>query len=170
MIRLFQMRIAFLPALVLITIIFVGATYARNSVWRHSTVLWEDIVRKSPEKVRGHSQLGLIYLKDDMLDEALGEFQKSLHWRPLDEDLYYNIASIYGKKGLSDDAIASYKAAIKIKPDYTEAHFNLGLLYLGRGLFDDASHEFEISLRLDPGDEQARQFLTYIANNRPSRE
>ena len=49
----------------LITVVFAGAAYQRNTVWQNEVSLWEDIVRKSPNKARGHNNLGAAYDKKE---------------------------------------------------------------------------------------------------------
>lgn len=38
------------------------ATYQRNTVWHDEITLWEDVVKKSPNKARGYNNLGNLYM------------------------------------------------------------------------------------------------------------
>ena len=50
-----------MPILFLIIIVLTGVTYARNTVWGDEITLWQDVVNKSPNKARGHNNLGVAY-------------------------------------------------------------------------------------------------------------
>ncbi|MBI5893435.1 MAG: hypothetical protein HZB79_07280 [Deltaproteobacteria bacterium] len=56
--------------IVFITLLFSISitTYFRNIIWNDELTLWEDVVKKSPEKARGHSDLGLAYYKGQLND------------------------------------------------------------------------------------------------------
>jgi hypothetical protein len=77
-------RKAALAALVLMPLALAYAAYERNKVWMTDVSLWEDVVRKSPLKTKGHFNLGLIYLRKGLIDNAEREFGTVLELNPRD--------------------------------------------------------------------------------------
>jgi len=57
---LFRSRPALAVGLtVVLLLLYGGLTWRRNVVWTSREMMWEDVVAKSPEKARGHFNLGL---------------------------------------------------------------------------------------------------------------
>ncbi len=105
------------------------AAYKRNLVWRDGITLWRDVVEKSPEKYRGHINLGRAYAIAGLFDEAEREFKKVLSLKPDYATMYYNLGVVYEKKGLVDKAMAAYAEALRLEPNHqraTEAFEALG--------------------------------------------
>jgi tetratricopeptide (TPR) repeat protein len=149
-------------AAAVIIVMLAGATYARNMVWKDAVTLWEDVVSKSPEKARPHSNLGRAYWKKGLSDKAFEQYSIALKINPIFPQALTNIANIYREKGQIYRALEYYQMAIILSPTYTNARFNLGLLYLQKGETSNAYNEFKKITQIDPGDMRARQFLNYI--------
>ena len=56
---------------ILIMIPLSFTTFIRNRTWKEDLTLWEDVVRKTPEKARGYTLLGFAFFKKDQLDRAI---------------------------------------------------------------------------------------------------
>ena len=76
------------------------ATLMRNYVWRDTSALCEDMVRKSPRSPRAHNNRGLAYLSANLTDKAIEEFLTSLRLDPGNAIPHYNLALAYRKQGL----------------------------------------------------------------------
>lgn len=64
-------KIIAISILVLIPLIFSYATYKRNIVWASNVSLWTNVVRKSPLKERGHTNLGNTYKRKGLTDKTI---------------------------------------------------------------------------------------------------
>jgi tetratricopeptide (TPR) repeat protein len=126
------------------------ATYARNEVWRTNLSLWEDVVRKSPGKSRGHNNLGMAYASEGRLDEAIKQYRHTLALTPEHLEAYNNLGIAYKAKGLIDKAIQQYRIALTIKPDSAETHSNIGNAYMVKGLPEKAIEHYRDALKLKP--------------------
>ncbi len=138
-----------LSVLVLVVLILSGATYARNTVWMSKISLWEDVVRKSPNKARPRNNLGVFYYEAGYLDKGESEFQAALKIDPGYPDAHYNLGNIYLASGRMDEALREFQTAVKLKTDYADAHNNLGTVYAERGNFEAALREFQTALQID---------------------
>ncbi|MBI4683772.1 MAG: tetratricopeptide repeat protein [Nitrospirae bacterium] len=139
---------AFISVLVLITIAFSGATYARNRVWKDNITLWGDVISKSPNKARGYNSLGLSYDENGQLENAIKAYNSALAADPNDASVYNNLGNVYYEKGYFYEAMNAYKKAIALDPEYFEVRTNLGKLYYEKGLIDEAIEEYLTVLTL----------------------
>jgi tetratricopeptide (TPR) repeat protein len=151
--------------LVVILMVLSAATYARNSVWKSEVSLWEDVVRKSPEKPRGHNNLGLAYWAEGLTENAIEHYQMALKLNPDYAEAHNNLGNIY-YRGPVDKAIEHYRIALRLKPDYAEAHYNQGNAYASKGLIDKAIEHYRIALRLKPDYAEAYNNLGVIYFNK----
>jgi tetratricopeptide (TPR) repeat protein len=136
------------------------ATYKRNLVWKDGVTIWEDVVHKSPDKARGHYNLGLMYAKQGRMDEAINEFQIAISMKfEHVEEVHNNLGNVYVMQGRREKAIEEYKEALRLKPDFAVARYNLGLAYYKQDLIDKAIEEYREALRLVPYYEDAHYNL-----------
>ena len=138
-----------------IVIVFAIATYQRNIIWQDRVSLWEDVVKKSPNKARGHSNTGYLYDDNGLTDKAIEEYQIAIRLKPDYADAHNNLGVAYYNKGLTDKAIEEYQIAIRLKPDYIEAYYSLGAAYKDKGLTDIAIEYYRIALRINPDNADA---------------
>jgi len=135
----------------LIVIILAGATYARNKVWESELSLWEDVVKKSPDKARGYNNLGTWYDRKGMPDKAVTLYEKAIDIQSDYAEAFYNLGVISTKKGDLSDAIGKFQKTIAIDPGYTAAYYNLGVILSKNGRKDEAGDLYEKAIASDPG-------------------
>jgi tetratricopeptide (TPR) repeat protein len=124
--------------------------YMRNGVWNSKISLWEDVVKKSPNKPRGHINLGTAYGDEDMADKAIEHFMIALNHDPGYTDAHNNIAAVYGDIGMTDKAIEHLNTVLELEPSYAEAYNNLGTAYLTKGTTDIAIDYYRDAIRIKP--------------------
>jgi tetratricopeptide (TPR) repeat protein len=130
-------------------------TFERNMVWRSAVTLWADCVKKSPNKARAYSNLGVVQNRQNMTDEAFQNFLKALQLNPAMDESHFNLAIILEARGQTDEAMAHYRRAVEIKPDFVKAHNNLGVAYMSQDKTKEAGVHLLKSLQLDPNFAQA---------------
>lgn len=126
------------------------ATYLRNIVWTDNIRMYEDIVRKSPDKQRPHYNLAEAYQDKGMLDKAIAEYKLALALKPDDYEALFNLGNAYFDKGMVGQAVVEYRAAVTIKPDDYEIHYNLANAYYAMRSLDEAIAEYGEAIRLRP--------------------
>jgi tetratricopeptide (TPR) repeat protein len=136
--------------MLLVVIVLSAATYARNAVWKDSVSLWEDVVKKSPGKARGHDYLGNAYRKQGRIDESMQQIGAAIAIDPDYAETHNNLGNEYAEQGLFDKAIDEYKIVLHFYPDSAYAHYNLGIVYAKQGRINDAISEFKTALSLNP--------------------
>ena len=157
---------AFMPAMIFVVIGLSATAYARNTVWQDGVTLWEDVIKKSPNKVRPYSHLGGFYLKQGRMNEAIAAYQAAIIRKPDNAEAHNNLGIVYRKQGRFDDAVQEIRTALKYGgPGYAEAHSNLGRVYYDQGRFDDAIKEYQTALKYKPNDAEAHNNLGVLYQN-----
>jgi Flp pilus assembly protein TadD len=129
-----------------------GLTYARNRVWHDEISLWSDVVQRSPDKARGHSNLAIAYQQAGEKGPALKEFETAYAEAPDDAEYALNLAGIYETAGRYSSALGVLKRAAVATPDNPAVHHLLGGLYLRFNAVPQAEQEFQRAVALKPDD------------------
>lgn len=104
-------------------------------------------------------QKGLVALKENRLDAALGELSTAERERP-DNALVRNFRGIVlARLGRNIEAADEYREAIRIDPDMEAAYRNLGFLYWTEHQLDRARGELKHAVALSPDDSFAHYYL-----------
>ncbi len=153
--------------LLAVIILLSGATYARNTVWQSELSLWTDVLRKSPDKVRAHNNLGLAVMNQGNAAGAADVYARAIAIDPNVAEPHYNLGKIYEKNGLYDKAMEEYKKAVSLKPDFADAYFDLGVMYASRGMRHEAIINYKAALKAEPDYAMAHFNLgvIYMGNN-----
>ncbi len=136
---------------VLVLVVFAYLTHERNRVWQSRLALWQDVVKKSPNKARPHNNLGKILLDRGQVMEAISEFQKAIELDPEHKSAYNNLGLALMRIGAPGRAEYYFGKALKLDFNYPDPHINLGTIYLMRKEYDGALAEFRIAAELNPG-------------------
>ena len=84
---------------IFILILLSFATYKRNAVWMDDLQLWNDVIKKSRSKARGHNDLGLANYNQDRIDEAIKEYAIALRLKPGLVEPHINLGLAYYNQG-----------------------------------------------------------------------
>jgi tetratricopeptide (TPR) repeat protein len=141
---------AVVGVLAIIVVVLTGTTYARNSVWGDTLSLWQDVVKKSPNKARGHNNLGTAYESRELLEEAIEQYSIAIKLDNTFASAYLNLGSAYKSMGLLEEAKKYYLQVIKIDSSRYEAYYNIGNAYLREGFSDKAIEHYKRAIDLNP--------------------
>lgn len=93
--------------------------------------------------------LGLFYLREGNIDEAIRYIDKALTLKPEYDNALCTLGLAYSMKGEFQASIAYLKQCLNINPRLTEAHNYLGVAYQELGFIEEAEKEYRIAI-LDP--------------------
>lgn len=99
-----------------------------------------------------HNNLGVLYLAQNKLYEAAGEFEWARRLMPGHPDPRVNLAMTLERAGRTDEAIESYSSALDVVPEHLPAMQGLARLQLRARKADDRTPRLlaDIALRGDP--------------------
>ena len=145
------LRISSLFIALALLMLISHATVEQISIWKDSTVFWNYVIKKEPERIPfAHNNLGNAYSSKGLFDMAIEQYQTALRLQPDFAMAHNGLGTAYSSKGLFDMAIDQYQTALRLQPDYVVAHNNLGTAYSSKGLFDMAIEQYQTALRLQP--------------------
>jgi len=133
-----------------ITLVFSAWTYERNAIWSNAVALWSDVVKKSPQKVRPHNNLGNALKLQGKIEEAIEHFNRALQIDPGYAKAHNNLGTALATQGKTDAAIKHFGIALYINPNYAAAHSNIGVALASRDELEKAVVHFKTALRLKP--------------------
>lgn len=138
--------------LIILMIAFVNTalTYQRNKIWKNEYTLWDDCVKKSPNKARVYTERGNAYSAMGRYRQAVEDFNKAIKLNPYYAKSYYNRGLAYAKLGQFQRTIEDCSEAIHLKPDYTDAYNNRGNAYAELGQYMPAIENYNETVRLMP--------------------
>jgi len=147
-------NIIFLFLVIFIIALFV-ATVKRNFIWQDKVSLWQDVIKKSPQKARGYDNLASAYLQKGELDRSIDFYQKALIIDSKSAESHYNLGYALILKGDITNAKSEFEQTIVIKPTHSYAFNQLGNLYLINNELLKAKDYFKKALDLDYGNLEA---------------
>ena len=133
-----------------ITLVFSAWTYERNTIWSNAASLWSDVVKKSPQKVRPHNNLGNALKRQGKIEEAIAHFNKALQINPGYAKAHNNLGTALASQGKTEEALKHFGIALYINPGYAAAHSNIGVALAGQDELEKAIVHFRAALRLKP--------------------
>ena len=136
--------------LCLVVSIFAIWTYQRNHVWENEFTLWQDCLKKSPNKARIHSNYAMALILKGKVDEAIVHFRKAVELKPNVPVVHTNLGQAYMQKGMIDDAIVQMKEAIKANPYFVESYQNLAQAMEKSGRPEEALKYYSDALKIEP--------------------
>lgn len=115
-----------------------------------------------------HFKLGRMYIENELLDEAIEEFNKAVRLRPGLPDVYLRLGMALRDKGRVAEAMESFESAIKANPHYAPAYVQLGISHYTEGRYGEARAHWQRALELSPADREARSLLSLLHDKKSS--
>ena len=138
-----------LAAGLMVLLAAAAATHARAAVWSSAVALWEDTVRKSPNKARDHFQLALAYYDQGSFDRSVAEYQKAAQLEPPEYSLLLDWALAYDGLNQPENALAKLRQAAAMEPR-AQVYSQMAKVYGERGQWKEAMEALATAEKLDP--------------------
>ncbi len=135
-------------ALSLLTLVYVGASLKRNSVWKNPLTLWSDSVKKDPKRERAWYWLATYYMSEKDNENALKSYDTSIKCNPGFPLAYNGRGNLKKESGDLKGAVADYNMAIKLDPKYVTAYYNRGIAYAAMNNLDESIRDYDRSIQL----------------------
>ncbi|MBL8630431.1 MAG: tetratricopeptide repeat protein [Rhodospirillaceae bacterium] len=100
--------------------------------------IYQGVLAYDADHVLALRQAGAIMLHLNNAGSALQLFQRALHLKPSDPDLYHGVGTSLRQLGLVDEAILALVGAVRVDPTHKPALYDLGMLYKQKGEYAKA--------------------------------
>jgi len=120
------------------------------SYWQSSITLFQHALDSTVDNHMAHSNLGIAFLQEDDLDEAIDHFYKAIEIQPSFAVVHSNLGIALRRKGMLDEALKHTTRAVQIDPDLAKAHNNLGIVLFQKGRVNEALQHFQKALEIKP--------------------
>jgi len=122
----------------------------RSSIYEDEITLFGDVVVKSPDKARGHNNLGNALKIAKRVPEAQIQFEAALALAPDYPDALNNLSTVYNNSGRKREAVELLVHALSVDPGHVQARYNLAMYYYENGMQKDADREYRIIIDISP--------------------
>ena len=96
---------------------------------KDAAALFTNIAKLDPKLASPHTNLGILFYRENNLKEAEEALKESLRLDGKDYVAANYMGMLYRMQGRFSDAEAAYEQALAANPDYGYAHLNLAILY-----------------------------------------
>ena len=144
----------------------MGELLCDQEQWGEAAVIYEEVLRQSPEFTEAHTKLSYILHHLGDPEGALREAKSALTEYPDNAEAHRYAGVAYDDLQKSAAAEQEYREALRIKPDYAVVHYDLGILFYDRKNWDESITEYKKSIVLDPTDERAHYNLGNVYSER----
>lgn len=90
------------------------------------------------------ANLGLVYLKKSMFDQAEEHFQKALELDSRCARCWNHLGYLRSLQGDDGEALRLLKRAVQLQPRLSDAHFNLGVLHEKQSQISESVEHYEL--------------------------
>lgn len=149
------------PSLKALLLDLKASSYVNKKQTDKALNSYYQILETDSELPSVHSNIGIIFIEDKKIDEALKSLQHALKLAELQKDLklqfaiHYNMGVYFGLQKKIPEALENYQAALEIKPDSKETKHNIELLIQnGSGKSSEGEDKKDKS---DPGEDQDKK-------------
>ena len=162
-------------AVVLICFVLTASTITRNRIWSDEMVMWQDVLKKAPNKARARYNVGLFYSRKFMFEQALPHLVRALELDSGQEEYWLALnAAMPLLKKYDGRCSAGYEYQItfvKVDPDLRKpwlanSYNNLGLAYEYLGNLFRASEYYLKATTVNPSLDLAWYNLALVAAHR----
>ena len=124
--------------------------------------LAEQAARQWPTDERPHEQLGLLYLEQKRIPEAIHEYSEALRLNPDSPQAQLGLALAYREKGDLAKSRELFEAVVKAAPEDAEGQETLADVCAELKLYQEAVSHYQLALRLDPNMAAAHNNLAWL--------
>ncbi len=109
-------------------------------------------------KAKQANKRGLEYMKQNMYEEAIAEFNRALEINPTWFPAYYNRAISYANSHRNEEALSDFNYVIAHYQTHADAYFNRGILQENLGNYAQAIQDYTETIALRPDFIQAYHY------------
>ncbi|MBR6163562.1 tetratricopeptide repeat protein [bacterium] len=124
--------------------------------------IWQKRVMQNPKDAEAHANLGVIYQKQKLYNEALAEYQKAESLNNRNVNTRLNIGTLYQEQKNYDMAINVYNSILQVYPNNTQALTYKAQCLKALGRNEEAIKTYQNVLGYEPANKVVRAELFEI--------
>ncbi len=119
--------------------------------WDSAAAAQKKSIATHPTYADSYYRLGIIYLGQGTIDQAIDSFQKALHFNPgyTEARIKLGISQVFA--GLYDEAIKNFSFILKEKPAFADVHYYQGIVYSSQNKIEKAIQSLEKAVQINSG-------------------
>lgn len=141
----------------------IGSLYEKNGRNEQAKIIFENIVKESPDNYEASMALGNVLYNTDEFKYALQVYSRILNYYPEKYEIYYALGMTYTMLNDFKKAKENYQRAAEINSILYHAKYALGQLNLMYEDYDEAIKYFEECIDSEEVDAKAYYYLARIA-------
>jgi tetratricopeptide (TPR) repeat protein len=157
--RFAQYRAAIVSVSLLVVASLGVLTWRQAATYSDVETLWRTTLARNPECWMAHTNLGLVLLQENKIDDAIAHYRSALQMQPDSWDAEYNLGTALLGKGQADEAIPHCERAVRMRPTDPDARVSLGNALLQKGRIDEAIAHYQQAITAQPDHFLARYSL-----------
>src|SRR6516165_4394753 len=157
--RFAQYRAAIVSVSLLVVASLGVLTWRQAATYSDVETLWRTTLARNPECWMAHTNLGLVLLQENKIDDAIAQYRSALQMQPDSWDAEYNLGTALVGKGQVDEAILHCEKAVRMRPTDPDAQVSLGNALFQKGRIDEAIAHYQKAITVHPGHFLARYSL-----------
>jgi protein O-mannosyl-transferase len=142
-------------------------TSVQAAYWRDSETLFTHALAVTSNNDVAKNNLGIVYLRQGKLDEAISLLQAAVDLRPENSPAQENLAKAFLQKGRVADALVHYRKLMELQPDNIEVHNIVGTVFVQQGHVRDGIAEWQKVLVVEPENGNAMNNLAWVFATSP---
>src|SRR6266404_2373755 len=166
--RLWRHQRIILSAAALLTIVVLSwRAWVQTRYWRDSETLFKHALAVTTNNDVAENNLGIVYLRQGNLDEAISLLQAAVDLRPDNSPAHENLAKALLQKGKVTDALIHYRKLLELQPDNIEVHNIVGTVLIQQGRIREGVEEWQKVLAIQPANGNAISNLAWVFATSP---
>jgi tetratricopeptide (TPR) repeat protein len=105
------------------------------------------------------NNLGVLYFRKGMYEEAIGQFKEALKIDPKFDLARENLQYLFAETRMEDPDVSRWRTEVEKNPANVEAVLHLGISFKNMGRIEEASEALERAVKLDPDNFMAKLHL-----------
>ncbi len=157
----FQRTVLSAVAALLVAVLSWRAS-VQASYWRDSETLFTHALAVTTNNDVALNNLGIIFLDQGQLDEAISKLQAAIDLRPENGPAQDNLAKALLRKGRLPEAMVHYRKFLEIEPGNVEARNTLGTALIQQGRVSEAIAQWQEVMAIQPDNGNAASNLAWV--------
>ncbi|HPN64463.1 MAG TPA: tetratricopeptide repeat protein [Candidatus Goldiibacteriota bacterium] len=131
----------------------IAVAYREMGDYKKALAVLDAVEEENPEFRRIELERAVVFIKQDLLDDAVKKLKAHLEKEPYDTEGRYYLGTCYYRLKRYDEAVTEFRSALELQPHYMrrpEINLYLGLVLTDKGRNEEAVIEYQKVISMQP--------------------